>query len=142
MGLEVALCLLSEGWLVYIVDLNAAAGASVVEKHPGLNFIQVNVTSWSELSAAFDEAYKAQGRLDFVFANAGIAQMDDFFAREETLPPVEPPQHSIDINLKAVINTCHLARHYFQASEKLPDTDFVLIATASIGSFVSQGYQT
>lgn len=136
MGLEVAKSLSNHGWHVYILDLNAAAAEAVVREHPKLQFVQVNVASWESLSSAFDTIFKAQGRLDFAFANAGILQMDNFYARDLALPPAEPRQHSIDINLKAVINTTHLARHYFLASEH-PERDPVLVMTASIASFVS-----
>lgn len=136
MGLEVAKSLSRDGWLVYILDLNAAAGEAVVREHPELRFVEVSVTSWKSLSSAFDTIFKAHGRLDFVFANAGILQMDNFYIRDQSLPPAEPRQHSIDVNLKAVINTTHLARHYFLASEH-QERDPVLVMTASIASFVS-----
>lgn len=136
MGLEVAKSLSHDGWLVYILDLNVAAGESVVREHPKLRFVKVNVASWESLSSAFDAVFKAQGRLDFVFANAGILQLDNFYARDVLLPPAEPRQHSIDINLKAVISTTYLARHYFLASAH-PGLSPVLIMTASIASFVS-----
>lgn len=137
MGLEVAKHLSSHGWLVYMLDLNAAAGEAVVREHPELKFVQVNVTSWEQLSSAFDTIFKANGRLDFVFANAGIIQFENFYAKDSCLPPTEPLKHSIDINLKAVINTTHLARHYFLASEN-QGKDPVLVMTASIASFVSK----
>ncbi|KAH6663994.1 hypothetical protein F5X68DRAFT_106077, partial [Plectosphaerella plurivora] len=140
MGLAVALSLLSEGWMVNILDLNAAAGQNVTQKHPGLKFTQVDVTSWASLSSAFDAIYKAHGRMDFVFANAGILQLENFYEKDAALPPSEPRQNSIDINLKAVINTCHLARHYFLASDRHPEQDPVLVTTASIASFYAQEF--
>lgn len=141
MGLEVAKLLSGHGWLVYILDLNTAAGEAVVREHPDLHFLQVNVTSWESLASAFDTVFRAQARLDFVFANAGILQMDNFYVRDSMLPPAKPPQHSIDINLNAVINTTHLARHYFLASEH-KGQDPVLVMTASIASFVSKLLRT
>lgn len=135
MGLAVTKVLASKGWAVKILDLNVAAGNAVVREVENTTFTQVNVTSWESLSKAFHSIFTASGRLDFVFANAGILQMDNFYERVDSLPPPEMPQLSIDINLKAVINTSYLAQHYFRAN-KSADIDPVLIMTASIAGFV------
>jgi NAD(P)-dependent dehydrogenase (short-subunit alcohol dehydrogenase family) len=135
MGLAVAESLSTQGWEVHIFDLNASAGAEATRKHPKLQFTTVDVNSWDSLSSAFENVFKSRGRLDFVFANAGIIQLDNFYHRAESLPPPEPNQLSIDINLKAAINTCHLARQYFLANTH-PHQDAVLVMTASIASFV------
>ncbi|CRK38291.1 hypothetical protein BN1723_016576 [Verticillium longisporum] len=139
MGLEVAISLASDEWIVYILDLNASSGQAAVEANPQLQFIQVDVASWKSLSLAFDVVFKSHGRLDFVFANAGILQLENFYSKDTSLPPAEPRQHSIDINLKAVINTCHLARHYFLACEH-PAPGPALVITASIASSYAQEF--
>lgn len=135
MGLAVAKRLAETGWQVNILDFNKTAGDAVTSEVENSKFIAVDVTSWTSLSNAFDSVFKEQGRLDFVFANAGIIQMHNFYEPVDSLPPPELLQTSIDINLKAVINTSYLAQHYFR-SNKHRDSDAVLIVTASIAGFV------
>lgn len=135
MGLAVAKSMVSQGWRVHILDLNHSAGTEAVRGEPKLIFTQTDVDSWASLSSAFDKIFKLDGRLDFVFANAGILDMKSFYQHSDALPPPEISQLSIDINLKAAINTSHLARHYFLASGN-PCKDPVLVITASIASFV------
>ncbi|KAI8661156.1 hypothetical protein NCS55_00984900 [Fusarium keratoplasticum] len=139
MGLAVARSLASAGWRVHILDLNETAGAVAVRENPELRFTQTDVNSFESLSSAFDNIFKAEGRLDVVFANAGILQTDNFYEKASSLPPPEPRQLSIDINLKAVINTSYLARQYFLAPGNLSQGP-VLIMTASIASFYAQEF--
>lgn len=133
-GYEVAKSLPERGFTVFILGSSLATGESAVKGYPELQFRQVNVADWSALSTSFDDIFKEHGRIDFVFANAGMWPKEDFHARDDSLPPAEPCQIGIDVNLKAVINTTHLARHYFLAG---PAPNPVLVITASIGSFVS-----
>ncbi|KAH6995211.1 hypothetical protein EDB80DRAFT_510637, partial [Ilyonectria destructans] len=139
MGLAVAKQLFETGWQVNILDFNKTAGDAVTREVENSKFIAVDVTSWASLSNAFDSVFKEQGRLDFVFANAGIIQMHNFYKPVDTLPPPELLQTSIDVNLKAVINTSYLAQHYFR-SNKHRDSDAVLIVTASIAGFYQQEF--
>ena len=138
-GFEVVKSLLSDDWIVYILDLSAGSRETAASTNPKLYFIQVDVTNWASLSSSFDQVFKAQGRLDFVFANAGILQLENYYSRSDALPPPEPRQNSIDINLKSVINTCYLAAQYFHACQH-PDKDAVIVLTASIASFVSPAH--
>ncbi|KPM43021.1 hypothetical protein AK830_g3540 [Neonectria ditissima] len=139
MGLAVAKNLAENGWQINIFDLNKTAGDAAAREVKNSKFIAVDVTSWSSLSNEFDAVFNAQSRLDFVFANAGIVQMHNFYKRVDRLPPPELPQTSIDINLKAVINTSYLAQHYFRAN-KHSGADAVLITTASIAGFYAQEF--
>ncbi|KAF4975568.1 hypothetical protein FZEAL_7657 [Fusarium zealandicum] len=133
MGLAVAQSLASKSWIVHILDFNAAAGAKALETLPNAHFHQVDVTSWSSLSKAFANAFGHAGRLDFVFANAGIVERDDFYdtpSQENEI--VEPNQKTTDVNLKAVINQSYLALCYFRKSPH-GGRDATLVMTASVG---------
>ncbi|KAB5531366.1 hypothetical protein GE09DRAFT_940706, partial [Coniochaeta sp. 2T2.1] len=138
-GLEVAKVLHAKGWLVNILDLNEAAGRAAVQGRTNMRFTRVDITVWDSLSCAFDTMFRANGRLDFVFANAGIVDMHNFFAKADALPPPKLSHKSIDINLSSAINTSYLAQHYFRANTQT-DVDPVLIVTASIASFYVQEY--
>lgn len=137
MGLSVALSMSQQDWKVFILDFNESAGTKAVGEEPKLSFAKVDVSSWESLASAFDRIFTSEGRLDFVFANAGILQMQSFYDLNVTSPPSEISQLSIDINLKAVVSTTYLARHYF-LNPANPCRDPVLVITASIASFVSK----
>lgn len=134
MGLAAAEALSARGnWEFHLVDLNAEAGKKAVASLENALFHQANVTNYSSLASSFDNAFKASGRFDFVYANAGIVERDNFYEKHalDKIPP-EPNQLSIDINFKAVVNTCHLALHYFRKNPTDGGSP-VLVMTASCG---------
>ncbi|KAH7121053.1 hypothetical protein B0J11DRAFT_465626 [Dendryphion nanum] len=137
MGLAVATALSKRGnWDLHLVDLNTEAGKKAASSLPNAHFHQTNVITYSSLASAFDSAFKTSGRLDFVFANAGIVERDNFYEKHdlEQGPPPEPNQLSIDINFKSVVNTSYLALHYFRKSKKHEDgSSPSLVMTASCG---------
>lgn len=140
MGLAVAQALSdrsTEEWDLHIIDLNTEAGKKATTSLKNAHFHQTNVTDYASLTSAFEATWSKSGRLDFVFANAGIVERDNFY-QEHPLdaPPPPPNQLSIDINYKAVVNTSWLALHYFRrslAKHGKESSDPVLIMTASCG---------
>lgn len=139
-GLAVTEALISKGWKVHIFDLNHDAGNAVALRLRNTVFHKVDVTSWPSLSSAFDAAFRQEeGRLDFVFANAGILEKGDFYERRDVThgPPPEPKDMSIEINLKGVIATSYLAQHYFRANRD-GGKGAVLVMTSSIVGLVSR----
>ncbi|KAF2465276.1 NAD(P)-binding protein [Lindgomyces ingoldianus] len=134
MGLAIAEALsVRGGWDLHLVDLNAVAGKKAMSSLKHAYFHQTNVTNYASLSSAFETAFQTSGRLDFVFANAGIVERDNFYEKHDlSKPPPEPNQLSIDINLKAVVNTSYLALHYFRKSPK-DGSNPALVMTASCG---------
>ena len=136
MGLQVAKLLAERGeWSLHLFDVNAIAGEEA-EKSLGSisHFHQVNVTSYNQLATTFDMVFQSEGRLDFVYANAGIKESDDIYkVHDGPGPPPEPNQGVIDLNLKSVVNTCYLASHYFRLSPQR-GIDANVVITASAGS--------
>lgn len=119
MGLAVAQALAKRGdWQLHILDLNVKAGEQA-EKELGkkAKFHKCNVTVYKEQAVIFDSIHKSTGRLDFVFANAGIVERFSFYEKHEQSPPPEIDQLSIEIDLKAVVITSYLAQHYFRLSK-------------------------
>jgi len=97
-------------------------------------FHKTNVTDYDSLISAFESAFSTSGRIDFVFANAGIVERDNFYEKHDlSKPPPQPNQLSVDINLKAVVNTCYAALHYFRKSPKQDGPGPALVMTASCG---------
>lgn len=108
MGLEAAKALAKRGdWSLHLLDYKA-------------------------FSHIFDSVFNKEGRLDFVFANAGIVERFNFYEIHPAGgPPPELDQTVIDINLKSVISTSWLAQHYFRQSKESSNKN--LIMTASCG---------
>lgn len=134
LGLAVVEVLSRKGWHVHIFDLHEVDGVASLS-----NCIshKVDVASWDSLSSSFDAVFKNEGRLDFVFANAGIMENGKFFERHDLSSPLpEPEELSIDVNLKGVIRTSYLAQHYFRANTN-SGKDCVFIITSSIAGIVS-----
>ncbi|KAJ5729783.1 uncharacterized protein N7483_004291 [Penicillium malachiteum] len=79
-----------------------------------LKFLEVNVIKWESLRNLFVEAEKWQGRIDHVFANAGVSPSEDFLdVKLDEAGQLQPPNYrTIDVNFTAVINTIHLAKAY------------------------------
>jgi len=79
MGLAVAQSLASrsnEDWDLHLVDLNADALKKATSLVKNAYSHQTNVTDYASLTSAFESAWSASGRFDFVFANAGIVERD------------------------------------------------------------------
>lgn len=98
-----------------------------------LTFKSTNVTSWKDLSDLFKLAKSKHGRIDHVFANAGIAGRTTYLDEklDENGDLLEPTHLVFDINLKAVANTCALAIHYLRRQ----DNGGSIVLTASASSF-------
>ncbi|RDW61603.1 NAD(P)-binding protein-27 [Coleophoma crateriformis] len=152
MGLAVAQALSARGnWSIYLVDLNSAAGNAAAASLKNACFHQCNITSYASLSAVFQRVFRANSRIDFVFANAGIAEKANFYTKhaprsddevddDNDEPPPEPDLLVVDICLKAVITTSYLALHYFRKSPKDAQSDRSLVMTASCGGLYPSHY--
>ena len=143
MGLEVASALAERGdWSVNILDLNEERGRNAASTLANTTFHKVDVNNYGELGAAFKTAFvSGGGRLDFVFANAGVIERRNFYTpqSEGIDPPPEFEQLAIDVNLRSMISTSYLALHYFrQNPEKGKGTSLVM--TSSCGGLYPSYY--
>jgi NAD(P)-dependent dehydrogenase (short-subunit alcohol dehydrogenase family) len=136
MGLAVAEALSARGdWSLHLIDVNEERGAAVEKSVKGAQFHKADITSYASLASVFEKVHKAENRLDFVFANAGIVERWNFYEEHSGEgPPPEPDQLSIDIDLKSVVSTTYLAQHYFRLSkESYQSGNQALVMTASCG---------
>ena len=79
MGLAVAEALAArtnEEWDLHLVDLSTDNLTKATSLLKNGHAHQANVADYASLVAAFESAWSKSGRLDFVFANAGIAERD------------------------------------------------------------------
>lgn len=105
-------------------------------------FLRVDVRNYSDLASAFHAVYKTKGRIDFVFANAGVLESCDILAPlgpsndHVNISPPEPNLAVLDVNLVGVVYTCYLAMHYFSLSgQEDSENKMDLIITGSCLSF-------
>lgn len=91
------------------------------------------------MASLFKFAIKSHGRIDHVFANAGISPRATYFEDNTDADgdPLPPDFRTIDINLKGVINTVSLAMHYLRKQER--GGSIVLTASASAYQRYSAG---
>lgn len=102
-------------------------------QHDRLTFVKTNVTSWADLLAIFKIAKAKHGKIDHVFANAGISGQSTYLDEQvdEHGDLLEPSHLVYDINLKGVVNTCALAIHHMRRQE----LGGSIVLTASASSF-------
>ncbi|KAJ4348380.1 uncharacterized protein N0V89_009754 [Didymosphaeria variabile] len=134
MGLEVATRLSKlSTWDIHILDLPSSLGSSVASSL-GATFHPTDVTDETGLNTIFKIVFIRNNRMDFVFANAGIAEHASFFEEQDTNGDVKLPVKGlhalVDVNLKSVITTSYLALQYMRRS---PGKDKSLVMTASCG---------
>ncbi|EXJ90172.1 hypothetical protein A1O3_03241 [Capronia epimyces CBS 606.96] len=134
MGLAVAESLSRSGWRVSIVDLNENDGQAAAQKVGGI-FTKANVTVYEELAHAFGKTWKEYGRIDFVFANAGIVERASFYAKQEEtadgLPP-SPNMLASRVMFDGAIATVYLGLHFLRKNSPAGGSIIILASSAGI----------
>ncbi|KAL6884893.1 NAD(P)-binding protein [Trichoderma longibrachiatum] len=130
----------SSGIGLATVDLLLSLGASVVSgdvnpppsEAPGLLFVKTDVSKWEDLRALFKKAKEHHGRIDSVFANAGIGPRANYLALEtDDQGELKEPSHELlDIGLRGLINTACLALHYMKEQ---PEGGSIVLMGSSTG---------
>ncbi|KKY20357.1 putative short-chain dehydrogenase reductase sdr [Diplodia seriata] len=129
-GLATVSLALEHGAKVVIGDLNPPPPE--VREHASSTFVPLDVTSWAALSEIFEKAVEQHGRIDHVFANAGVAPRTTLLEDKlDSNGKLQEPDYSvIDINLKSVLSTTALALHHMRKQQP-PGGSIVLTASAS-----------
>ena len=113
----------AQGATVIIGDVNVKKGDQAVRDvkketgNPNLHFFHCDVTDWQSQVQFFKDAVKVSptGGIDTVVANAGITDPDPTIEKPEGLDGPNPPPPDLkvlDVNLKGVLYTTHLALFY------------------------------
>ncbi|KAG9949347.1 NAD(P)-binding protein, partial [Aureobasidium melanogenum] len=115
-GLATTTLLLGLGAKVINGDMNPPPSQLDSESADSYEYVRTNVTIWPELVTLFKAALDLHGHIDHVFANAGMRPVANYLALEEDTngDPTEPNHMTLDVNLKAVVNTACLGLHYMQ----------------------------
>ncbi|KAK5737012.1 hypothetical protein LTR17_006973 [Elasticomyces elasticus] len=126
-----------QDWELHVLDFNPQA-SKALDGIPDTFFHQVDITNYSALGAVFRDVFIRHRRLDFVYANAGVAEPNnEFYALRSTQDGDEPPPAPcslvkvIDILLTAASTTAFLAQHYFRLSPPKTRGNRNLVFTAS-----------
>lgn len=127
-GLATVATLLSQGASVVNADLQAPAQ----QPEGAYTFVQANVAIWADLVVLFKTTKEIYGRVDHVFANAGVGPRTDYLSTEvdENGDLKEPSHQLLDVSLKGVINTATLAIHYMRDQ---PEGGSIVINGSSTG---------
>ena len=86
-GLRIAEAFVREGAKVYVCDVDEAALAALAKSHPQILGTRCDVTDRAALHRTIDEAAGGYGRLDVVFANAGMSGGPGFLNQDRTRNP-------------------------------------------------------
>jgi len=116
-GLALTRHLLAKGWRVVMADVNDTRGQELA-KESGSNVIfqKTDVSVWEEQAALFKRGFEWGGRIDFLAANAGIADKDDIAAKEEV--PKKPNMITLDVDLYSVYYGIKLFAHYARKNKQ------------------------
>ncbi|KAK0265055.1 hypothetical protein LTR29_003443 [Friedmanniomyces endolithicus] len=138
-GLATTQLLLKLGVSVISGDINPPP-----VEHDRLSFIKTDVTQWSDLVALFDHAKERHGRIDHALANAGVSGRADYLEDkfDESGKLLEPNHQTLDVNLKAVINTAYLGLHHFRHQEPAGGSIVLTASASSIQRFRIADYTT
>ncbi|KAI3552849.1 short-chain dehydrogenase [Colletotrichum abscissum] len=136
-GLGTVNLLLSLGARVTNVDLSLPKASepgdpSLVESR--LTFEPCNVCDWQALRGVFARTAEREGRIDAVFANAGVGARTRFI--DDEIDPTDgelkaPDLSCVETNLFSVISTVKLAVHHMRKQE----TGGSIVLTASVSSW-------
>lgn len=94
---------------ITILDVNATSGAQVLQQlqtefpSASVSFEQCDVSSWDSQATAFEKIKAKQGRIDVVFANAGISKEGNLLPAKGDAGPVKPNLTTMNVNLVGVI---------------------------------------
>ncbi|KAJ5554891.1 hypothetical protein N7461_003361 [Penicillium sp. DV-2018c] len=139
-GKATATLCLTHGAHTIIGDINLPSSTlQASTETPNLKEIQVDITSWPSQVNAFTQILTHYGRIDHVFANAGIGPTTSFL--EETLDSsgnLTPPDFStLNVNLLGVLSTVRLAAYYIQkySTHRSENELGSIVVTGSASSF-------
>ncbi|KAJ5683512.1 hypothetical protein N7462_006677 [Penicillium macrosclerotiorum] len=125
------------GAKVVVGDLNPPQPA--FEENDRLKFLEVNVTEWESLRNMFIQANNWFGRIDHVFANAGVSPTTDFLGvtLDENNQLKAPNLRTINVNLLGPLYTVNLAAAYMTklASKRPIQGMGSIVLSASASSF-------
>ncbi|KAJ0424369.1 hypothetical protein BJY00DRAFT_326935 [Aspergillus carlsbadensis] len=121
---------------ITIFDINSATGEATVSQlqtefpGTGFSFERVDVSSWESQADAFERVFAQQGRIDVVFANAGITEKGSLLPEKDG-KLTKPELATINVNFVGVVYSVKLALHYISKNTPINNSKGSVICTAS-----------
>ncbi|MDF1803313.1 3-hydroxyacyl-CoA dehydrogenase [Thalassovita sp.] len=139
LGAAVAEMIVGAGGKVVIVDVNALAGAAMVDKlGAAARFCKTDVTKDADGKAAVAKALSAFGRLDGLVNCAGVAPGEKIAGRNGP-HDLETFARTVSINLVGTFNMLRLAAEAISKQSAAEDGERgVIVNTASIAAYDGQ----
>jgi short-subunit dehydrogenase len=122
-GLELAKAYIADGYRVGICGRDLSRLTDTVKDHQNLNTYQADVTNREELHQCIREF--ADGKLNILFANAGVAIGD-----KTKIPDFELARTTININVIGFLNTFEVGM------DLMKDSGGQLVGMASVAGYV------
>ncbi|RDW76168.1 hypothetical protein BP5796_06989 [Coleophoma crateriformis] len=144
-GLQTALLLhsISDANNIIVLDRQPPSSApkSLISSQRFL-FLQCDLASWPSQRAAFAAGAAKFGGIDHVFVNAGIAEYEDQFFKDELDKDAllkEPDRRVIDIDVNAANDTVKLAIHYIRVQRDQKKGGSIVLTASLAGYLASAG---
>ncbi|KAK1709982.1 hypothetical protein CaCOL14_011827 [Colletotrichum acutatum] len=111
-GLAAVNTLLSQGASVVNADIQPPAE----QPENSYTFVKTDVTIWADQIALFKKTKEVHGRIDHVFANAGLGPRANYLSTEvdENGDLKEPTHQLLDVSLTGVMHTATIAIYYMR----------------------------
>ncbi|RJE26345.1 short chain dehydrogenase reductase [Aspergillus sclerotialis] len=92
---------------------------SILSQHPNasISIQRCDVSSWESQALAFSRVYSAQGRIDVVFANAGITEKGTLLPVEGEEEPIKPDTRTAEVNFWGCLYSVKLAIFYIMKNK-------------------------
>ncbi|KAJ6008747.1 hypothetical protein N7499_001203 [Penicillium canescens] len=126
---------------ITILDINPTTGAQTLEDlraeftSANISFEQCDVSSWESQAEVFQKVFAQQGRIDIVFANAGITEKGTLLPEklgDENQGPSKPDLSTLNVNLVGVLYSIKLATHYMSRNtDTATKSKGLIVCTAS-----------
>jgi 15-hydroxyprostaglandin dehydrogenase (NAD) len=125
MGLSLTehlLSLPSSPWRIVMADIQPPPSSLQLDMNRAL-YVKVDVSSWADNAALFKAAYNwpgdANGRIDFLAANAGTADKESVYGEFDLdAEPEMPNLKCVEVNLLSVFYALKLFIHYARKARR------------------------
>jgi len=123
------------GWAVALADVNITAGERAAQELGERAFFhKTDVSDWDDVATLFKETKERFGRVDYVAANAGVADLQSLYEKQAG-EPKKPNLKTIDIDLNGQIYCLWLAAHYFRLNGEQGGTIVFTSSNAGLYKF-------
>jgi NAD(P)-dependent dehydrogenase (short-subunit alcohol dehydrogenase family) len=132
-GLALSRHFSEQGWQVALADVDVATGERAAQELGERAFFhKTDVSNWDDVATLFKETKRKFGRVDYVAANAGVADLQSLYEKQPG-EPTKPNLKTIDIDLIGPIYCLWLAAHYFRMNGEQGGS--IVITSSSAGLY-------